>query len=181
MQLSSLPALPAQNNRLPLPSEPSRVAAGFLGKFLSPWSPITGAQGCRGQHLRHSLDLFPQSLNGSHGARFIFLGTSERRGEGWYQQSLPLSSEEQSFPRSPSKLLMSHLLPLPVRGAVKVVRFSSLLREGQGELSMDAGRHPVVCARSPFQLCKPGSPKVQPFLSTMMEVIHGYSHHMPKH
>ena len=130
LQLSSLPALPPQNNRLPLPSEPSRVAVGFLGKFLSPWSPMTGAQGRWGQHLRHSLDLFPQSLHGSHSARFIFLGTSERRGEGWYQQSLPLSSEEQSFPRSPSKLFMSHLLPLPVRGAVKVVHFFQSLQRG---------------------------------------------------
>ena len=78
----------------------------------------------------------------------------------------PLRAAE--FPRSPSKLFMAHVLPFPVRGAVKLVsrQLSSAAVDAQG------------CV---LEVPQPQSPKVQPFLRTMTEVIHGHSHHVPEH
>lgn len=67
-----------------------------------------------------------------------------------------------AFPESSRKLFMSHLPPLSVRETMRLFHFSSLFREGeQGVLRADAGGHPVVCARSPFQLYHPMGLKVE--------------------
>lgn len=120
-----------------LPSEPFKVTIGSMSRFLSPWNPITRALSCQGQYLRDSLDSQLQ-------VSYIWLWQKKEGKDG----KAGFSYHNRKFPRSSQQAIPDLLAILICK---RIISFSSPFRgKGQGELSMDACRHPMAHAKSPF-------------------------------
>lgn len=127
--------------------------------------PISGTQGVQDSTSQLLLP-FPQSCRGSHGSRLHISGYSRKQRGGMASaKPAPPIRTTKAFLEAPSKLFTSHLPPLSIRETMKLFHLSSLFRGGEeGALRADVGRHPVLCARNPFQLGHPVSLKGQPLL-----------------
>lgn len=151
-ELDSLPTIPLKAD---LPSEPSKQMTGFVSKFLAPWAQPQEPNMCRTAPQRFSCHFLSPAV-APMAPGFIFLVMVEIRGEECHPES---HQGKKSF--SGSFLLATIIY----KRSYKIISFfQSLGRRAAGALVADACRHPVACARSPFQLGHPVTLKAQPLL-----------------